>query len=66
MQMSMTKMTSDLDLCCDEDPPHLLILLYCINYSDSREVVLLCRVYTMNNSFLYSVDGAVATRGAHT
>ena len=66
MQISMTKVTSDLDLCCEGDPPHLLILLYCINYSDSREVVLLCRVYTMNNSFLYWVDGAVATGGAHT
>ena len=41
---------------------HLICLYYCIDYFDSREVVLLC---TMNNSFLYSVDGAVATGGAH-
>ena len=66
MQIFMTKMTREIDLCCEGDPPHLLILLYCINYSESREVVLLCRVYTMNNSFFYSVDGAVATGEAHT
>ena len=46
MQISMTKMTREIDLCCEGDLPHLLILLYCINYSDSREVVLHL-VYTL-------------------
>ena len=51
------KMTREIFLCCEVT--HMIFIFFV--YADNREVVLRYRVSTMNNIFLYSAYGAMAT-----